>query len=86
MAASILREIAPFEFEVEVEVESPPDTDPVEFEGCGVVAFVAEDANCAPTASAAAMKAAKDSLLPSGPGLTANTIPWPQWLVAVVEA
>jgi hypothetical protein len=22
-------------------------------------------------------------LLPSGPGLTANTMPWPQWLAAV---
>jgi hypothetical protein len=86
MAASISREIAPFEFEVEVEVESPPDTDLVDFEGCDVAAFVAEDANCAPTPSAAALKIAKDSLLPSGPGLTANTIPWPQWLVVVFEA
>lgn len=86
MAASILREIAPFDFEVEVEVESPPDKDPVELEGCGVVAFAAGDANWAPTASAAALKAAKDSLLPSDPGLTANTIPWPQWLAAVFEA
>jgi hypothetical protein len=87
MAASILREVAPFEFEVEVavEVESPPDTDPVDFEGCEVVAFVAEDPNCAPTARAAAWKAAKDSLLPSGPGLTANTMPWPQWLVDVLK-
>jgi hypothetical protein len=84
MTASILREIAPFEFGVEV--ESPPDTDPVDFEGCGVVAFVAGDANCAPTASAAAWKVAKESLLPSGPGLIANTIPWPQWLVAIFEA
>jgi hypothetical protein len=86
MAASILREIAPFEFGVDVDVESPPDTDPIDFEGCGVVVFVAGDANCAPTSSAAALKVAKDSLLPSGPGLTANTIPWPQWLVAVFEA
>src|SRR6266566_5881438 len=79
MAASISREIAPFEFEMEVEVESPPDTDPVDFEDCEVV--VEGDANCAPTASAPALKAAKDSPLPSGPGFTANTIPWPQWLV-----
>jgi hypothetical protein len=80
MAASILREVAPFEFEVEVEVEDerPPDTDPVDFEGC-------EDPNCAPTARAPAWKAAKDSLLPSGPGLTANTMPWPQWLVDVLK-
>jgi hypothetical protein len=55
MAASILREIAPFECEVEVEVESPPDTDPVDFEGCEVVASAAEDASWAPTASAAAL-------------------------------
>jgi hypothetical protein len=80
MTPSILREIAPFEFEVEVEVESPLDTDLVEFEGCEVVVG---DANCAPTASADAWKAAKELLLPSGPGLIANTIPWPQWLAAV---
>ena len=86
MEASILREVAPFEYGAEVAVEIPPDTDPVNFEGCGVVAFAAGDANCTPTASAAALKTAKDSLLPSGPGLTANTIPWPQWLVAVFEA
>jgi hypothetical protein len=84
MVASISREIAPFEFEVgvEVDVESPLDTDPVDFEG----AIAAEDANCPPTASAAALKMAKDSLLSSGPGLTANTIPWPQWLAAVFAA
>ena len=82
MAASILREIAPFEFEVEVEVGSPLDTDPVEFEGCEVVVGFA---NCTPTASAAAWKAAKELLLPSGPALIENTIPWPQWLAAVFD-
>jgi hypothetical protein len=78
MAAPISREIAPFEFDVEaeVEVESPPETDPVDVEDCEDV--VEGDANCAPTESAADLKAAKDSPLPSGPGLTANTIPWPQ--------
>ena len=84
MAASILREIAPFKFEVgaEVDVESPLDTDPVDFEDT----IAAEDANSPPTASAAALKMAKDSLLSSGPGLIANTIPWPQWLAAVSAA
>lgn len=88
MAASILREISPFEFEVEVEVEvesPPPDTDPVDFVGCEVAEGVAEDANCDPMARAPAWKTAKESLLPSGPGLTANTMPWPQWLAAVLE-
>lgn len=87
MAPPTIREATgtPFEYEVEVK-ESPPDTDPVNIEGCEVVAFVAEDANCAPTASAAALKVAKELLLSSGPGLTANTIPWPQWLAAVFEA
>lgn len=80
MTPSILREIAPFDFEVEVEA-----TVPVDFEGCEVVAFVAVDPNCCPIARAVSLKVAKDSLLPSGPGLTANTIPWPQWLAAVFE-
>jgi hypothetical protein len=46
MTSSMLRDIAPFEFELEAEaeVESPPDTDPVDFEGCEVFVFVA-DAN-----------------------------------------
>ena len=52
MAASVLWEIAPFEFEVEVEVGSPPD--PV-FEGREIVASAAEDASWAPTAIAAAL-------------------------------
>ena len=59
-----------FEFKVEadVDVESPPDTDPVDLEGYKVLAFVAGDANCAPTARAAALKAAKGPSLPLGPG------------------
>jgi hypothetical protein len=37
-------------------------------------------------ASAAALKAAKELLLPSSPGLTANTMPLPQWVPAVFAA
>lgn len=77
MTPSILRGIAPFEFEVGVGVD---------FEGCEVAVFVVEDANCEPIASAAALKVEKDSLLPSGLGLIANTIPWPQWLDTVFAA
>jgi len=54
MAPWTFRQISPFKFEVEVEVEVPLDVDPVDFEDREVVAFVAEDANCAPTASPAA--------------------------------
>ena len=43
----------------------------------------AEEDNAAPTASAAAWKAAKELLVPLAPGLTANTIPFPQWLAGV---
>jgi hypothetical protein len=37
-------------------------------------------------ASAFALKAANELLLPSGPGFTANTMPWPQWLAGVFAA
>ena len=43
-------------------------------------------ANSAPISSASSRNAAKELLLPSGPGLTANTMPWPQWLAAVFAA
>jgi hypothetical protein len=36
--------------------------------------------------SAAAWKLAKELLLPLAPGLTANTMPLPQWLPAVFAA
>jgi len=74
------RETSPFEFEVkvDVDVDVPPDNDPVDFEDREAVAFAAEDANCAPTANAAALKAAKEPLPSPSSGLTANTMPWPQ--------
>jgi len=43
-------------------------------------------ANCLPIASAFALKAANELLLPSGPGFTAKTMPWPQWLAGVFAA
>jgi hypothetical protein len=91
MAPPAFEVIAPFDFEVEpaleVEVEPDTDTEPVDFveELVVVVAFV-ELVNCAPMASAAAWKLAKELLLPSSPGLTANTMPLPQWLAAVFAA
>jgi len=43
----------------------------------------AEEAKLAPTAFAPARKAENELFVPSAPGLTANTIPLPQWLAAV---
>jgi hypothetical protein len=70
------KEVALFDL-VEVGVESVPETDPVE--DCVVVTFVVGAPNCAPTFSAAALKAAKESLgslpPPGLTGLTEKTIP-----------
>lgn len=43
-----------------------------------VVAFVAFACNCFPTSSALLRKTLKELLLPSAPGLIANTMPLPQ--------
>ncbi len=51
--------------------------------GVPTVGVPADEDNAAPTALAAAWKAAKELLVPSAPGLTANTIPLPQWLAGV---
>jgi hypothetical protein len=59
MPLSTFREVAPLEL-MEVEVERVTETGPVE--DCVVVTFVAGAPNCAPTCSAAALKATKEAL------------------------
>lgn len=47
------------------------------------VGIPTDEDNAAPTALAAAWNVAKELLVPLTPGLTANTIPLPQWLAGV---
>jgi hypothetical protein len=79
------REIPPFVVAPEslVAVELDPVPVPLAAADVDVVAFAA---NWAPMANASALKLAKELLLPSAPGLTANTMPLPQWLAAVFAA
>jgi hypothetical protein len=51
--------------------------------GLAVDDALAEEDNAAPTALAAFWKAENEVFVPSAPGLTANTIPLPQWLAGV---
>jgi hypothetical protein len=78
---STINDIAPLGFADEV--EEGEVFDEVEIVDVPTVGDAAEDDNPAPTASAAAWKAAKELLVPLAPGLTANTIPFPQWLAGV---
>lgn len=82
-----INDIAPLEFADEVEegevVDEGEEGGVVDVPTVGVPDNVAEEDNVVPTALAAAWKAAKELLVPSTPGLTANTIPLPQWLAGV---
>ena len=90
---STIKDVAPLDFEDSVEDGEAPDlvtngetsdlVTEVEYGGADVPDNEAEEDNAAPTASAAAWKAAKELLVPLAPGLTANTIPFPQWLAGV---
>lgn len=85
MALAPFVEIAPLWPEppipVDDGIELEPDAVVVAF-----VVFVAFAANLAPISNAIAKKLENELLLPSGPGLTANTMPFPQWLSAVFAA
>jgi len=70
-------------FPDEVEEGEVEEVEIVDVPTVAVPVNAAEDDNAAPAAFAAAWKAAKELLVPSTPGLTANTIPFPQWLAGV---
>lgn len=79
---STINDVAPLGFADEVEEVEVVDEDGV----VDVPDNAAEEDNAAPIASAAAWKATKELFEPSAPGLTANTIPFPQWLRGVFAA